>query len=104
MRRLQLISYNLTVTVCYRYLPPPNRERITAGSPGQYLNLARGCRARSMAGAGISGAPYSAGMPMAKPGVPCQSTGCGSAVWLPVWLPNGRKRAGAGRFVEGGRR
>jgi hypothetical protein len=56
MRGLQLNSYGLFVTVRHRHLPPPNRKRITAGSRSRYLHPARSCRARSMAGARISGA------------------------------------------------
>jgi len=52
---LKLISYKLFVTVCYRHLPPPKRKQI-ATSRSPFLNPARSCRARSIAGTKISGA------------------------------------------------
>jgi hypothetical protein len=49
MCELQLISYNLFVTVRYRHLAPCNRKRIAARSRSWYLSPARSSRAKPMA-------------------------------------------------------
>lgn len=89
MRELQSIGHGLLVTFCSRNRGP-NRQ----GSPDHRNGIciraeAPLAKSSQVSGSAVQWGRLRGGIALSRP-----AQGCTSVVWLPAWLPNGRKGAG----------